>query len=104
MHAVLSISGARVSHDCAEVVAAMLKSGIHGDVTPNTTVLDGDLERGCRVLVVGADARRSCQRLWTTLKSNLVLECAHVHVAAHSEDGCVYDVFRPSQCPGNPQK
>ena len=96
----LSISGTAVDSDCDVVVRAMQTLGIHGDVTRNTTVsYGGRTEQGCRVLVLGSDARGNARRLWTLISEELPsLGCAHLNVE-HRESGCVFDVFAPSKCP-----
>lgn len=96
MTGVLSVSGERVN--CHAVAEAMLRLGIAGDVTKNLTALDGRIEPGCRVRVV-SEPRSNTLRLWTALRDEMRLECAHVELR-HSEAGCVFDVYRPSSCPG----
>ena len=51
MVAVLSISGSNIMNDCSEVILLMKTLGINGDVTSNKTILDGNLENGCRIYV-----------------------------------------------------
>lgn len=98
MTAVLSLSGAALN--CEEVAVLMQKLGIGGDVTRNVTVLDGALEPGCRVTVVApAPARDASKVLWEAARARFGLRCAHVEVTSHAS-GCVFDVFRPSACPG----
>ena len=99
MVGVLSVSGARISYDCSEVVDAMVRLGINGDVTRNISVLEGDIEKGCRVRVAQKDAKESTRKLWNELRRTTGIVCAHVHVSS-VEDGCVHDVYRPSSCPG----
>ena len=93
----LSVSGPRL--DCAVVVDIMRRLGINGDVTSNTTVLDGRTEAGCRIVVASKPHRDQVERLWNATRDHFSLSCAHVALD-HHEDGCVYDVFRPSNCPG----
>ena len=96
----LSVSGPRVSHDCGDVAAVLRRLGIHGDVTRNLTILDGKVEAGCRVRVVSPPVRDNTQLLWAHLQRELGLRCAHVKFEL-AEAGCVYDVYRPSACPGS---
>lgn len=101
MVGILSISGPHVSPECAEVVLAMRRCGINGDVTRNTTVLDGKVENGCRVLVASEPVRENTWKLWQTLQRRCDLCCAHVELnGGNLQSGCVFDVYRPSACPG----
>jgi len=99
MRAVLSVSGPSLSSDCREVVSAMRRLGIHGDVSSNVTVIDGDVEPGCRATIVTKPVKQSSKKLWQTLLADMAFTCAHVEIISH-EDGCVFDVFRKSACPG----
>lgn len=96
MMGVLSISGERVS--CERVAELMHALGIHGDVTRNVTVLDGQMEPGCRVRVV-SDPERKTEVLWNAARREFGLKCAHVKLSKY-QSGCVFDVYRSSNCPG----
>jgi hypothetical protein len=98
--AVLSLSGPRLSADCREVVQSMRDLGISGDVTCNTTLLDGAVERGCRAVVAGDRPLGSVKLLWEAVRAPHGLTCAHVKVESDAVSGCVLDVLRPSACPG----
>ena len=82
------------------MVDALKKCGVNGDVTPNTTVLDGRVEAGCRVLVVSEPVRENTWRVWEAVRARCVLRCAHVELRGATSAGCVFDVYRPSVCPG----
>jgi hypothetical protein len=97
MVGVLSISG-NISTDCDEVIYLMKKLGINGDVTCNKTILDGNVENGCRIRIASSYMEHT-KLLWKTIQENLGLTCAHVNIS-ESKDGCVFDVFRESLCPG----
>jgi hypothetical protein len=99
MVAHLAISSPLVASDCSDVIRMMKKLGISGDVTPNVTILDGDLENGCKIVVASAPHREKARILWDALRTPLGLTCAHVRVESRVE-GCVLDVFRPSACTG----
>ena len=96
----LSVSGKAVDPNCDVVVTAMQELGILGDITRNTTVsYEGQTENGCRVLILGGDARSNAHSLWKKLHDKVPsLCCAHLNVE-HRESGCVFDVFAPSRCP-----
>lgn len=98
MVAVLSISGSNIMNDCSEVILLMKTLGINGDVTSNKTILDGNLENGCRIYVASKN-REDTRQLWKSLSKSLGLICAHVKFSEH-QDGCVFDIFRESLCPG----
>lgn len=99
MVAILSLSGNELSHDCAEVVHHMRMLGINGDVTCNRTMLDGQLEHGCRVVVAEKDPIPAVQSLWERMQQLYGLDCAHVRIESDVRSGCVLDVLRPSACP-----
>ena len=95
---VLSLSGPKLR--CAEVIQLMLKMGLTGDVTQNTSVLPGgELETGCRVqLTKDSTAANGGQAIFSELKSRGKVKCAHVEERHHAS-GCVFDVWRESACP-----
>jgi hypothetical protein len=95
--ATLSISGKRVC--CEEVANMMSQLGVNGDVSANTTSIDGFLEPGCRIMVASKDSRADVYRLWTAVQTRFDLTCAHTAIT-HHENGCIFDVFRKSTCPG----
>ena len=94
----LSVSGDRLR--CDEVAKLLQTMGICGDVSPNTTVLDGHVEPGCRIRIVSAPVPENTRLVWDSLKTRFGLQCAHVRLSAEDKSGCVYDVYRPSACPG----
>ena len=100
MVATLSISGKRVDKDCSNVLAVMKRLGITGDVTPNISLVDGDRENGCRILIASQPFKQKAEILWKEMQREADLTCAHVSVRNDTEEGCVLDVFRPSICPG----
>lgn len=102
MVATLSISGAHITPQCDETVRLMRSLGIHGDVTPNRTILDGTEERGCRIVIASRPHRENAEKLWTALRATLNLRCAHVSLQGEVQSGCAMDVFRESLCSGAP--
>ena len=98
---VLSVSGPTLK--CAAVARMMAQLGLTGDVTDNLTVMPGgDMEHGCRIqLTKGTTKREGAKRLWEELQKKEGLTCAHV-VIEEKTAGCVFDVWRPSACPGRP--
>lgn len=103
MVATLSLSASDFSSDCREVVMYMRLLGFTGDVTTNTTIIDGGIERGCRAILASKNELEDVKTLWTKLKSSYDLTCAHVKIETDTKSGCVLDVIRPSSCPGNPR-
>lgn len=97
----LSISSTYFSDDCNEIIAQMKRLGFIGDVSCNKTIIDNKVENGCRVMVTGEQSKHHAKLLWFQLKSIYNLSCAHVKVEHKNESGCVFDVFRESDCPGN---
>ena len=99
MSSVISLSSSAFSPDCEEVVALLRTLKIAGDVTPNRTLLPAGHaeETGCRV-VLSDYSKKNAERVWGHARRLPGVTCAHV--ALHqSAQGCVYDVFAPSQCP-----
>lgn len=78
----------------------MLVLGIRGDVTPNQTVTDSGLEQGCRAVLASRDEKRDTAQLWQRIRARHNVACAHAKIERDVESGCVLDVLRPSQCPG----
>lgn len=98
MVAVLSFSSADFSPRCEEVVEAMRRAGLSGDVTPNRTLVDGGEEQGCRVVLAGE--KKEVEALWKGVREKCNLTCGHAKIEK-TESGCILDVLRPSLCPGN---
>ena len=97
----LSVSG-NLKKDCGDVVNAMIRLGINGDVTSNTTVLDNCIEQGCRVVIASqVNAETNLERLWKELRDTCHLTCAHASISRDVKQGCVLDVIRPSLCKGS---
>lgn len=103
MVATLSVSGPQLHVDCSNVMRAMKSLGIAGDVTPNRTLVDGDEEPGCRVVIASRPSKEHAARLWERLRTECELTCAHLSVRDDVSEGCVLDVLRPSRCPGRVQ-
>ena len=97
MVGILSLSGRGLA--CADVVNAMIKLGINGDVTQNVSVVDGIEESGCRVAIATVPYKESVRSLWTHISHTSTLTCAHVRID-DVFSGCVLDYLRPSQCSG----
>lgn len=97
MSSVLSVSGTSV--DCARVVKMMCECNISGDVTSNTSVLDGVVEHGCRLRIVDGSDLAATRILWSKMQNEWSLTCAHVSWNV-SKSGCVLDLLRASACPG----
>jgi len=69
-----------------------------GDITRNQTLLpDGSLEQGCRVVLSDA-SKENARRFWSHAGRLPGVTCAHVSIY-QSAQGCVYDIFAPSNCP-----
>ena len=94
--ATLSMSSVEFAADCRDVVAHMRMLGIQGDVTCNTTVIDGDVERGCRARIASSTPRDDARALWERLSSAYKLTCAHISIDHDRFSGCVLDAFRAS--------
>lgn len=101
MVATLSVSSHDFTPTCAEVTSLMKTLGINGDVTANTTVLDGLVEVGCRVRIASSSPKRDAATLWQRMRDRHALTCAHLSVGGDIQSGCVLDVLRPSLCPGS---
>ncbi len=97
MVGILSISGDKISENCCEVILLMKSLGINGDITPNKTILDGNIENGCRIYIA-SKSKENTRVLWNSIANSMGVSCAHVKFSEH-QDGCVFDVFRESLCP-----
>ncbi len=95
MSAVLSLSSP--SLDCGDLVALLQAHGLAGDVTANRPVVNGREEQGCRTVLSNKEAART---LWHAARKLPAIQCGHVSVQ-NTESGCVFDVFRESNCPGS---
>ena len=93
----LSVSATNIKN-CDEIAHIMKDMYMNGNVSNNTTVIDGDIETGCTVLLCSRPVKENAHKLWKRLNVVYNLTCAHVEIE-HSERGCVYDVYRESNCP-----
>ena len=108
MVATLSVSGRGLSKDCLGVVSVMRQLRIAGDVTPNTSLVEGGAgegEAGCRVVLSSRPSKVHALRLWQRLADDFELTCAHVSLRDDDvvAEGCVHDVLRDSSCPARPR-
>ena len=103
MHGILSISGEKLSNNCSEILQLMKELNINGHVTYNKTILDGFVENGCQIHIVSQPVKEKSKMLWQICKNKYDLTCAHIDIT-HSENGCVLDVFRKSNCIGPEKK
>ena len=94
----LYISSKKISKNCEEIIGLMHSLGINGHVTKNMTILDGSIEVGCQVIVASQPVRDNLCELWSAAQKKLDLTCSLVEFT-HHESGCVFDVFRNSNCP-----
>ena len=72
----IAISGGSISHDCIEVAGLMRFLRINGDVTKNISVLDGEIEHGCRIRVAEPaqqNIKLLCGKIQTLLEPDCIL-------------------------------
>ena len=82
---VLSVSAPTL--DCGELVQLLARSGIDCSVTSNSSVVDGRIENGCRILsAVRTDAE--VMELWGVTRTMPGVSCAHLAVPGRYY-GCV---------------
>lgn len=91
----LSISRKR-ELNCEKVAEFLGKAGLITDVTKNISYQRDGRENGCR-LTQSISSKSEIERMWTLLKKEYELECAHLHVLG-KYDGCVLNYIAPSQC------
>ena len=77
----------------------MKTSGICGDVTENVTIVDNNVELGCRIVLASENAKIHVERIWNHVSKESNLTCAHV-TEGEVTSGCVLDFISPSKCPG----
>ena len=82
--------------DCVKMAKFLGTKGIYTSVAVNTSA-EPDIEYGCR-LTQSMTEKKELETLWTTIKDEYDLECAHVKVGDQF-DGCILDFLRPTLCP-----
>ena len=88
--------------DCSEIAQYLKQLNIVANVTPNLTIVkkNGKMvnEIGCAI-IYSCKVEKMYNELWQPLKSKYNLGCAYVDVKSHFQ-GCIYDLYRRSNCPG----
>ena len=97
MAQILSISSPKIE-SCTEVAKYLHALDINCHVVYNNTVIDGDIETGCNIVIPGVE-KKEVKKLWPCLKKRYDLRCAHVSNPPVFS-GCVYDYIRETDCPG----
>lgn len=82
--------------DCEKVAEFLGKAGMVTDVTSNVSIQRDGKEYGCR-LVQSVSSKREIEEMWTKLRDEYGLQCAHLTVA-NKYDGCVLNFLAPSKC------
>lgn len=82
--------------DCEQVAEFLGRAGIITDVTSNVSMQRDGKEYGCR-LVQSVSTKTEIEKIWTTLRDEYKLGCAHLMVA-NKYDGCVLNYLAPSHC------
>ena len=103
---ILSVSANDI--DCHKIAKMMKDFGIHCSITENWSVVpsrihgDVKLERGCRMLINHIDPTSNDleEKVWKPIKKEFNIECAHLSIG-NMFNGCIYNYFRKSDCPGN---
>ena len=103
MVAILSMSSSSFSKDCKEVISAMKALGMSGDVSCNTSLVDGGVEQGCRVVLASSNETKDVASLWLRIRQIHNVTCAHAKIEKDAVSGCILDIIRPSLCPGKQQ-
>ena len=96
--AILSISGAELN--CNAIAWKLLRAGINCDISKNVTIIDGQLENGCRIMSTISNDKE-INKIWDLVKNPPLVKCAHLKINNKFE-GCIFD-FIPSNktnCPG----
>ena len=82
--------------DCEKVAEFLGRAGIMTDITSNTSIQRQGKEYGCR-LVQSISSKNEIENIWTKLRDEYGLQCAHLTVA-NKYDGCVLNYLAPSKC------
>jgi len=82
--------------DCVKMAKFLGAQGFYTSVAVNTSA-EPDIEYGCR-LTQSMTEKKEMESLWTILKDEYDLECAHVRIGDQF-DGCILDFLRPTLCP-----
>lgn len=96
MKTTMVLSMSSPSLDCAELMQKMRSAGISCGVSPNHTVVDGQIERGCRITTT-VESRKQVRGIWDTARRGEDVKCAHLHLQG-SYSGCVLDYSFESKC------
>ena len=95
--ATLSISSYKVE-SCNEVAKYLCALDINCNVVYNTTVINGNIEPGCNIILVDNN-KKQIEKLWPCLKQRYNLTCAHLSNPPLFS-GCIYDYIKKTECPG----
>ena len=91
---VLSISSK--SLECGEIIRLLQKSNINCDVTSNITIIDGNIENGCKLMKT-INSRQDVQKVWNTVKNATDIYCGHLLIDGQYS-GCILDYNIKSNC------
>ena len=95
--AIISVSSPQITK-CDEIIHLMRQLNIDGKISKNKTVINGNVENGCRIHVTSEPVKPNIYRLWESMKVKFELSCAHVEIK-YNESGCIFDIFRETSCP-----
>ena len=82
--------------DCRKMAEYLGAKGFSTSISTNIST-DPKIEYGCRLIQTMTE-KKELEQLWTTLKDEYNLTCAHVKVG-NQFDGCILDFLAPSKCP-----
>jgi hypothetical protein len=92
--------------DCREIAQYLKQLNIAANVTSNSTIVkkDGKMisEIGCTI-IYSCKVDKMYDELWRPLKQKYLLGCAHVDIKSNYQ-GCIYDLYRETNCPGQISK
>jgi len=93
----LSVSSPRM--DCFALALRLRGLGISCDLSENLTVLNGELERGCRVVSTVEDPGQ-VKKIWEAVRSgHPEVKCGHMQIAGQYS-GCTSNYPFVDECPG----
>ena len=98
---ILSVSSPRL--DCFALAMRLRELGISCDLTENLTVLNGNLERGCRV-VSTVEKPGQIKQVWEAVRAgHPEMKCGHMYIQGQYS-GCTSNYPFRDRCPGAPSE
>ena len=97
----LNISSSKIK-SCEDISKMLRGMGIVGNVTSNNSIIKFDgkykTEIGCKITYT-CNPDTMFEEVWKPLQDKYKLGCAYININSQF-NGCIYDLYRKSNCPG----